>query len=229
MKMKFFLSITFALLLAALAWGSLFALKCRSFVPEITKNTATVDVNAPIAVGNTITAKTEVWLPWFSKVATEEINAGKYAVASGAASTRTTSYGLFLKQDTVAVKLTAVEPGITEDANFTFTIKTPGKASEKYICQIPKFQISEPSGKSSPSLQLADKEIAPKEKVFWKYAIAILSVLAAGAVILGAVYYFKIRRQSRQLSEWERQSATLNCCAAISNSSGSLRWADLSA
>ena len=208
MKKRFFISILSVLLLVALIWGSLFALNCRSFVPE-TANTATLDVNAPVEVGNTITAQTGVWIPWFSKVAVEEINAGKYAVASGTASTETASYGIFLKKDTISVKLAAVEPGITEDANFAFTIKTPGKAIEKYVCQIPKFQISEPSGKNNPSLLLADKEFAPKEKMFWKYAIAILSVLAAGAVILGAVYYFKIRRQSRQLSEWEKAKRDL--------------------
>lgn len=203
MMKKTLIYIAIILLVSAAVWGTIFAFKCRSFQPEVPQVATLADTN-PVNVGEAVLCRTQILLPWFSQVAVTQVNSGKYAVASGKADVNVSDRGVFLRRSDVTVKLMAVEPGVTEDADFSIRVKTPGKAEKEYICKIPGFQISEPSGKNAPALQLADKETVPSGKSYWKHIAAILSVLAAGAIILGAVYFFKLRRKSRELSEWEK-------------------------
>jgi hypothetical protein len=161
------------------------------------------------------------------------VESGKYAVASGDIRQSISDRGFFVRRSDIALHLTAVEPGVTGNANFTIAVKTPGQPLREYTCAIPGFTVSEPTGNNSPVLQLADKETAPSPKTYWKYAVAIVSVLAAGALILGAVYYFKLRRKSRQMSEWERAKRDIELLKSdielnrITPYSGFIRLTDL--
>ena len=203
MKKRVFVSISVILLAAAALWGVVFTLKCRSFQPDVPQ-AATLDNTSPVKVGESVVCRTQISLPWFSSVKLVRVESGKYAVASGDIRQSISDRGLFVCRRDIALHLTAVEPGVTGNANFTVAVKTPGRQSWEYTCTVPEFTVSEPTGKNIPELQLADREIAPSQKAYWKYAVAVLSVLAAGAIILGAVYFFKMRRKSRQMSEWEK-------------------------
>ena len=203
MKKQIFVLSILALLLCAAVWGTLFAFKCRSFQAEFPAE-AEVNVTSPVPTGGTVLCSAAIELPWFSQVEVSHVNAGDCAVASGTPETAVSDRGAFLRKSSVTVELRAVEPGTVKNAAFTLKVKTPGKQAAEYTCRIPEFQISEPAGKNISDLQLAEKETPPKHKTFWKYAAAIIAVHIAGALILGAIWYFKLRRKSRQLSEWEK-------------------------
>ena len=207
MKKRIFI-LSAVILLCTVLWGAFFAVKCRNFTPVVPAET-TVDNSTPAVTGGTVLCKTDITLPWFSRIEVRSVNIDKCAVVSGTPDVTVSDYGLFLRTNSVAIKLCAVEPGTVDGASVVLAIKTPGKHIAEYTCVIPRIQIAEPSGKTIPVLQLAEKETLPQEKNFWKYAVAVAAVLVAGALVLGAVWYFKFRRTSRQLSEWEKAKRDL--------------------
>ncbi len=232
MKKQFFVISILIVLFCAAVWGTVFSFKCRSFQAVFPAETE-VHISSPVPTGEVVLCSYGVDLPWFSQVEVTNVNSDNYAVVSGTPEIKNSKRGAFLRKSVVSIKLRAVEPGTVKDANFTLQVKTPGKAVVEQICRIPEFQISEPTEKNITDLQLAEKETPPKHNAFWKYAAAILAVLAAAALILGAVWYFKLRRKSRQMSEWEKARRDLEMLRGdieekrISPENGFIRLTDL--
>ena len=209
MKKMFFIAIL-CITVAALIWMTFLYMMFyrKPAAPQVPEN-AILSAENSIQVGKELLSSVEFPIPYFGKTTDIIVAPGKHAVISGMPKKKCIKHKVFERIEKITIPLRMISPGVTDDAEFSFTTSIFGKKF-KHTVKIPEFKTSEPSPQNIETLQLASKEIiTPPDNVVQRILV-IASVLVVTAVFLIVLYLVKFRKKNTALSDWEKAREELS-------------------